>query len=383
MTRNAARTVASFTLCAAALALGGPAAAQFPSVTLPFSGDNQKSPVSQTLGLVRVSVDYSSPDVHAPDGTDRRGKIWGELVPYGMVNLGFGTCGDQCPWRGGANENTVFTTSHAIKVQGQPLPAGSYGLHFIPGADEWTVIFSKNHTSWGSYFYDAKEDALRVQVKPEKSAYSEWLTYEFTDRRPDKATLALRWDELQVPVQLSVDNLADLYIANMRQELRSSPGFTWTNWNAAAQYALANKTNLPEAERWAEQAVNAGFGGQANFTTLSTLAQLQVANGKGAEAAKTMDQALNHPSAGPIDIHQYGRLLQTQKTNEEAMKVFELNAKRHPNQWPVEVGLARGHLGLGRKAEALEHARKALPQAPTGPARQGVEALIQEIESAK
>jgi Protein of unknown function (DUF2911) len=381
MTRNAARTVA-LTLCAAALAVGGPAAAQFPSVTLPFSGDNQKSTVAQTLGLVRVSVDYSSPDVHAPDGTDRRGKIWGELVPWGTVDDPFGTC-TECPWRAGANENTVFTTSHDIKVQGQPLPAGSYGLHFIPGAEEWTVIFSKNHTSWGSYFYDAKEDALRVKVKPEKSAYTEWLTYDFTDRHPDKATLALRWEELQVPVQLSVDNLPDLYIANMRQELRSSPGFTWTNWTAAAQYALANKTNLPEAERWAEQAVNAGFGGQANFTTLSTLAQLQVANGKGAEAAKTMDQALNHPSAGPTDIHQYGRLLQTQKKNEEALKVFELNAKRHPNQWPVEVGLARGYLGVGRKAEALEHARKALPQAPTGPAKQGVETLIKEIESAK
>src|SRR5260370_219164 len=96
-----------------------------------------------------------------------------------MGNLGFGTCGDQCPWRGGANENTVFTTSHDIKVQGQPLPAGSYGLHFLPGRDEWTIIFSKNYTSWGSFFYDAKEDALRAKAKPPKSDYHEDLTYWF------------------------------------------------------------------------------------------------------------------------------------------------------------------------------------------------------------
>src|SRR5687768_1990700 len=105
-------------LLATMLAVSGAAQAQ---LTTPPSGENQRSTVTQQLGLVTLSVDYSSPNVHAPDGTDRRGKIWGELVPYGMTNLGFGTCGDQCPWRGGANENTVFTTSHAIKVQGQPL----------------------------------------------------------------------------------------------------------------------------------------------------------------------------------------------------------------------------------------------------------------------
>jgi hypothetical protein len=383
MPRNAARTLAAFTLSAATLALAGPAAAQFPGVTLPHSGDNQKSTVTQTLGLVQVGVAYSSPDVHAPDGTDRRGKVWGQLVPYGMTDLGFGTCGAQCPWRGGANENTVFTTSHDIQVQGQPLPAGSYGLHFIPGQNDWTVIFSKNHTSWGSYFYDPKEDALRVQVKPEKAPYTEWLTYDFTDRRPDKATLALRWEELQVPIQLAVPNLVDLYIESLRRELRSDAGFTWTNKVAAAQYALQNKANLQEAEGWAADAVNAGFGGQANFTTLSTLAQIQEANGKKAEAAKNMDLAINHPTANPTEVHQYGRQLQGQGRNDEAMKVFELNAKKHPNQWPTELGLARGHFGLGRKAQALEHARKALTQAPTGPAKQNVEAFLQEVERMK
>ncbi len=188
---------------------------------------------------------------------------------------------------------------------------------------------------------------------------------------------------LQVPIQLAVENSADLYIENMRRELRSNHGFTWTNWNAAAQYALQNKTNLKEAERWAEEAVNGAFGGHSNFNTLTTLALLQEANGKTAESAKTMEQALNHPTAGPLDIHQHGRQLQAQQKNEEALKVFELNAKKHPGQWPVELGLARGHFGLGRKKEALEHARKALAQAPTGPARQNVELFIQQLEAGK
>jgi tetratricopeptide (TPR) repeat protein len=380
MIRNAARSLA---LCAAtALALAGPAAAQR-GITLPPSGDNQRSTVSQNVGLVHLSVDYSSPDVHAPNGDDRRGKIWGQLVPYGMADLGFGTCGKECPWRGGANENTVFTTSHDIKVEGKTLPAGSYGLFFIAGPDQWTAIFSKNSTSWGSYFYDAKEDALRVPVKPEKSEYNEWLTYEFTDRHPDKATVALKWEDLQVPIHITVDNANDLYVENLRRELRSDPGFNWQSWSSAAQFALQRKVNLPEAETWAQQAITGNFGGQENFNTLSTLAQLQEANGKTAEAARTMDRALNHPTAGPIEIHQYGRQLQLQKKNEEAMKVFELNAKRHPGVWPVEVGLARGYSALGKKKEALEHAQKALAQAPDDVNRQGIQNMIKQLEEGK
>lgn len=367
---------------AAALLLAGPAAAQFPGITTPPSGDNQISSVTQHIGLVRVTVDYSSPDVHGPTGEDRTGKIWGELVPWGMSNLGFGSCGDQCPWRGGANENTVFTVSHDVKIQGQPLPAGAYGLHFLPGQEEWTVIFSKNHTSWGSFFYDAKEDALRVKAKPAASEFNEWLTYEFTDRRPDQATVALKWEKLRVPFTISVDNANELYFGRIREELRSSPGFTWTNWNAAAQFALRSKANLAEGLTWAEQAAN-GPSGQKNFTTLSTLSQLQAANGKTAEAQKSIDEALAHPTAGPIDLHLYGRGLLAQKKVDEAMKVFQLNAKRHPGVWPTEVGLTRGLAAQGKKKEALAHARLALGQAPDEGNRKNVESLIKLLEEGK
>jgi predicted negative regulator of RcsB-dependent stress response len=367
---------------AAVLLLTGPAAAQFPGLTQPPSGDNQPSSVTQHIGLVRVTIDYSSPDVHSPTGDDRTGKIWGELVPYGLANLGFGTCGDQCPWRGGANENTVVTVSHDVKVQGQPLPAGAYGLHFIPGQEEWTVVFSKNHTSWGSFTYDAKEDALRVKAKPAPSEYHEWLTYEFTDRQTDKATVALKWEKLQIPFTVTVENGDDLYVERIREELRSSPGFTWSNWNAAAQFALQHKTHLEEGLSWAEQGANGPLG-QKNFTTLSTLSQLQAANGKAAEAQKSLDEALAHPTAGPLDLHAYGRSLLAQKKVDEAVKVFQLNAKRHPGVWPVEVGLTRGLAAQGKKKEALAHAKLALAQAPDEGNRKNVEGQIKLLEEGK
>src|SRR5262249_21132515 len=146
-------------------------------------------------------------------GEDRRGKIYGTLVPYGMQKtLGYGTC-TECPWRAGANENTVFTTSHDIQVEGQTLPAGSYGLHMIPGQDDWTVIFSKVSDAWGSFFYDPSQDALRVKVKPAKSEYYEYLTYEFQNRKLDQTTAVLRWEDLQIPIALSVPDISNLYIS--------------------------------------------------------------------------------------------------------------------------------------------------------------------------
>jgi len=363
-----------------ALLLVVPASAQVASITVPPDGGNQRATVIQGIGLVRVSIDYHSPHVHSPAGEDRRGKIWGALVPYGMANLGFGTCGDQCPWRGGANENTVFTTSHDVKVQGQPLPAGSYGLHFIPDREEWTIVFSKNATSWGSFFYDAKEDALRVKAKPAKGDYHEDLTYGFRDRKLDRATAVLSWEDLEVPFDVTVDNAKDLYADNMRRELRSSAGFTWVGWNTAATYCLRAKTHLDEGLHWAERAVDPTKGGQANFTTLTTLADLQAANSLAAESKKTRERALHDPSAGPLDLHGYGRQLVGEKRAAEAMEVFQLNAKLHPDAWFVHVGLGRGYAALGKRKEAIEHFKLAVPKAPDEGNRKNLQGLIQKLE---
>jgi hypothetical protein len=368
----------SAALVTAALAAAG-AGAQM--LTLPPSGDNQKSEVRQSIGLVEVGVLYSSPDVHAPDGTDRRGKIWGEgnLVPYGMQNLGFGTCGDQCPWRAGANENTVLTLSHDAVVEGQKVPAGRYGVHFVPGPEEWTLILSKNSTSWGSFFYDAKEDQLRAAVRPSKGEYREYLTWEFTERKGDRATLELAWEELRVPIRIEVPDSDELFFERVSQQLRSNPGFNWQAWQQAAQFLIGKKIHLDVAETWAKNAVDLQFIGQENFATLSTYAQAQMANGKEAEAKKTMDRAVAHPTAGIFDLHQYGRQLITQGRKDEALRIFELNAKRHPNEWPVHVGLARGYSAVGNYKKALEHAKLALPQAPDDLNKNSLTSMIEKL----
>jgi hypothetical protein len=365
---------------AATFALSGSVLAQ--RITLPPDGDNQHAIVTQFIGPVKVTIDYNSPNVHAPSGEDRAGKIWGQLVPYGLVNLGFGPC-KQCPWRAGANENTAFSVSHDVTIEGQPLPAGSYGLHMIPGPDQWTLIFSKNSTSWGSFFYDPAEDALRVNVKPAKSEYHEWLTYEFTDRESDHATAVLRWENLQIPWTIKVPEIAEVYITQIRKDLRTNRGFDDAAWSAAANYALQNKIHPEEALLWAQEAVNNPFLGEANFGNLSTLSRALEANDKAAEAKAVMDRALNHPTASPTQIHQYGRQLLTAGKKEDALKAFELNAKKHPNQWPVHVGLMRGYAAVGRNKEALKHAKLAAAQAPDELNKTSLQNMVKLLEEGK
>ena len=345
---------------------------------LPASGDNQRASVTQQVGPVTVTISYSSPRV-VLRGNDRRGKIWGSLVPYGLTELDFNDC-KSCPWRAGANEGTVLTVSDEVKVQGKSLPAGSYGLFAIVGADEWTFIFSKNATSWGAYWYDPKEDVLRVTAKPAKSEYHEWLTYEFVEREPAKATVALKWEELQVPLTIAVDDVPARWVAKMRDELRGYTGFSWQNWQRAADYCLQNKINLPQALDWAQRATGPNFGGAGEVLAQTTLARAQAANGRDAEAAKTWEKAVALPGATPVQIHQVGRSLLADGKAQQALSIFQTNAKRFPGQWPVHVGLMRGYAGVGDAKKALEEARLAVKQAPDEPNRKGIEAAIAKLE---
>ena len=372
------RTLLQFSL---AVSLSGSLFAQYPALTLPPSGNNQKASVTQFIGPVKVTIDYSSPAVHAAGGKDRRGEIWGKLVPYGMTDLGL-RGGKPSPWRGGANENTVFTVSDPVSIEGQTLAAGQYGLHLIPGQDEWTVVFSKNAAAWGSFFYDDSQDALRVKVKPAKHEYREWLTYEFTTRRPAEATAELQWEELAVPFHIKVENVNEIYISKLRKDLTGGAGFDPLAYDAAAQFCVQAGTHLEDALAWADLAINPPIG-QTNFATMSTKAQVLSKMGRDAEAATLMQAAVRNPSATTIEIHLYGRQLLTEKKNAEALEIFKLNAERHGDAWPVNVGLARAYMALGDYKKAAEYAQKAVAQAPDPTNKKNLEAMAKTLSDGK
>ena len=353
--------------------------AQAQSITTPPSGDNQKCTVIQGIGLVSVRIDYSSPNVHSPTGEDRTGHIWGELVPYGLADITYNDC-KECPWRAGANENTVFTVSHDVLINGQPLKAGAYGLHMIPGKDEWTILFNRHSEGWGSFFYDPKLDVLRVQVKPTKSDYHEWLTYEFDDRETDHATAILKWENLQIPFTVQVPNIQELYFERISSELRGAKGFQSVDLVAGSQFCMQNKFHLDTAMLWAQKAVTATGAGVENFNTISNLALAQMANGKAEESAQTLDRALQMPDASAPAVHQLGRQLQGAGRPKEALRVFEGNFKRFKGVWPTPFGLARGYEGVGDLPRAIAAAKLALPKAPDEANRKNIQGFIERLQ---
>jgi tetratricopeptide (TPR) repeat protein len=331
----------------------------------PPSGDNQKSKVIQFIGPVEVSILYSSPDVKGPDGEDRTGKIWGEAAHYGFIDQGFGPS-KAAPWRAGANENTVFTVSHDVKIEGKELKAGTYGLFLAVSKDgPYTWIFNKVSSSWGSYFYDAKEDALRVDVMPKEAPHKEWLTYGFEDRLPNSANAYLRWEKKRIPFKIEVPNVNEIYVDKMRNELKSALGFKQENWLTAAQFCLNNKINLTEALTWVDMSVSNPFIGTENFTTMQTRAGILAALGREADANAEMDKAIKHPSANVQTIHQYGRSLLAAGKKEKAIEIFKYNAQKFPSdKFTPNVGLARGYTAMGDKKNAIKYWELALKNLP-------------------
>jgi hypothetical protein len=247
---------------------------------------SQRGTVSQRIGLTDITIIY-----HRPEAGGR--EIWGKTVPYGKV------------WRAGANENTTITFSDDVSVEGKPLSAGTYGLHMIPDKDQWTIIFSKNSTSWGSFSYDEKEDALRVNVKPEAADFREALTYTFEEVKPDSTAATLRWEKLAVPFHISVDVKA-VVLRSIKNELRNVGGFTWAGYDEAANWCLDNNYNLEEALKWEDTSIQ----NEERFENWETKSRILDAMGRKDEAAKALATALDKANA--VQLYVYARGLQRQ-----------------------------------------------------------------------
>ena len=158
-----------------------------------------KAGVSQRIGVdTDIAISYSRPGVKGRN-------IWGELVPWGLAPGNKYSNEKPYPWRGGANENTTISFSKDVTVNGNKLPAGTYGLHFIPGEKKWTIIFSKNSELWGSYQYNKDEDALRIDVDPQEAPFAEWLTYGFEELGGTSASVFLHWEKLKIAFMVAVD----------------------------------------------------------------------------------------------------------------------------------------------------------------------------------
>lgn len=332
---------------------------------------SQMAKVSQRIGNTDVMIVYSRPSVN-----DR--EIWGSVVPYGMNNLGFGTA-TESPWRAGANENTIFKTTHDLVIDGKTLPAGKYGLHIIVNEDDSaTIIFSKNYNAWGSYFYEQKEDALRVDVESKEVPHVEQLTYLFNEVDATSAVISMNWEKKQIPFKVSTD-VTNNVLTEIRQQLQTSSGFNRQSWEQAANFALNNDGDLNEAMGWIDAAIAGQFFSQKTFNNLNIKSQILAKQGKNAEAKAIMKEAL--PMGTVFQVHGYGRQLIGQGEHDAALEVFKWNEKNHKGTWPVHYGLARAYSAMGDTKSTLKHLKIALENAPAQANKDRVAANIAKAEN--
>jgi hypothetical protein len=299
---------------------------------------SQQASVEQTIGISIIAINY-----HRPMAGDR--EILGKTIPFGKV------------WRAGANDNTTIRFSDDVTVEEKPLAAGTYGLHMIPDKDQWTIIFSKNSTSWGSFSYDEKEDALRVTVKPGTGEMFNDLTYTFDDVKPDSALATLRWSKFTVPFRVSFDVKA-IVLKGIHNQLRSVGGFTWDGYDEAAMWCLDNNYNLEEALKWE----NISIQNEDRFENWETKARILDAMGKKEEGAKALNTALEKANAQQLYL--YARGLQRQGNIKRALELYAQVPKKDPNYWLSHVALARIDSSKGDFATAANEMKLAIAVAP-------------------
>lgn len=299
---------------------------------------SQHAVVSQRIGITDITINY-----HRPLANGRQ--VWGKLVPYGQV------------WRAGANENTTVTFADPVTIEGQPLEKGTYGLHMIPGQDQWTVIFSKNATSWGSFSYKQDEDALRVNVKPQAAEMHDALTYDFDEVKPDSAVITMRWEKVAVPFKVHV-NVNEIVTASIHRQMHGLNQYYWEGWDDAAQYFLVNKMNLEEALKDEDLSIQA----EERYDNLMNKSKILEAMGRAQDAEAFRTQALDKANA--LQLYIYARQLQGQKKQDEALAIFKSNAQKFPDYWTSHLGLARVYSAQGDFDNAVKEVKMSLTGAP-------------------
>jgi hypothetical protein len=299
---------------------------------------SQHAVVTQRIGITDITINY-----HRPLANGRQ--IWGKVVPYGQV------------WRAGANENTTITFTDPVTIEGQPLEKGTYGLHMIPGENQWTVIFSKTSTAWGSFSYKQDEDALRVNVKSQPAEAHNALAYDFDDVKPDSTVVTMSWDKVAVPFKVEV-KVNDLVTASIHRHLYGLNQFYWEGWDDAAAYFLANKINLDEALKDEDQSIQA----EERYDNLLNKSKILEAMGRKQDAEMFRTKALDKASA--LQLYFYGRQLQGEKKQDEALAIFRSTAKKFPDYWTSHMALARVYSAQGDFENAVKEVKLSLAGAP-------------------
>lgn len=304
---------------------------------------SQRASITQRIGTTDVTVVYHSPSA-------KKRKIFGGIVPYNFV-----VDGVEYPWRAGSNQNTTVEFTHDVKIQGQPLAKGKYGLHIFVKEKEWIFIFSKNSENWGSFSYKKEEDALRVTAKPETGAYQENLRYEFTSLRPESAQLELKWSTVRCGIEISVD-----VNANVLADLKTKEEKTVDDYIKIAQLTMAEDPGkITEALSYVDESLEIG----EEFRNTMLKSQLLAEQGKSAESKKYEEQALSLGKGFPYFYYYPLSFMlldgDSQKTNELLSNMLE----KEPDNWIANLAMGEYYIKAEDQEKATFHFGKAYEHA--------------------
>ena len=335
------------------------------NITVPAA--SPASEVAQTIGISKVTIQYSRPSV-------KNRVVWGNLVPYGWNKQQFGK-GNEAPWRAGANQNTTISFSNDVKVEGKAVKAGTYGLFFVINKDNTgEVVLSKESRSWGSFFYDPQQDALRSPIKINETAHTEQLTYDFINVSKNAAELVLNWEKKQFPVKIELDADA-IVLANAVEELKGPIGFNWRGFLSAANYTLQNKVNLEQGLQWANTAVTQN----KSYATLVVQSGILKELGKAAEADKVMIDALAIATENELNLQGYQLLNAGQ--HDKAIEILTLNTKRFPKSANVWDSLGEAYFIKGDQKSAITNFKKALSLNPPENVKANSEKYLKQLNA--
>ncbi|MEM7367912.1 MAG: DUF2911 domain-containing protein [Bacteroidota bacterium] len=312
------------------------------------------SKVEQKVGLTDVTLEYSRPGVKGRS-------VFGGIVPFDAY------------WRTGANAVSTIEFSKAVTIADTEVPAGKYSFFTKPGNSSWEFYLYKDLTFFPNREPEPEHIAVKTKLTPQKSSdLQETFSVSLENIRDGSADLHISWEYTRISLPIAFGTEQEVQASIDR--LLSGP--TTQDYAAAINYTLNANGDLNQALDWANKAVAMETSFPAVMAKLNVLSAMEQ---KGKAASYALEMA-DDPKLNALDLHQIARTFMGWGDKETAYSIFSTNAKRHPDTWPINVGLARMYSSQGKFKKAIQHAEKALVNSPNEPNTQALKAAIERLK---
>lgn len=189
--------------------------------------------IKQAFALSDITIEYSRPSA--------KGRvIFGDVVSFGSI------------WRTGANSTTKITFGEDVKVEGNDVKAGTYGLYTIPNKDSWEIMLYKDLTLGGNVAdYKKENEVARFTVKPTSLTEKvETFAINVADITANSANVELVWEKTRAAFKV---------VADIDSKIMKTIETTIVKDNRpyyqAASYYYDNDKDLKLASEWIDKAI--------------------------------------------------------------------------------------------------------------------------------